>query len=157
MAAPPPVADDSPNGPPQGAADRGRVRATVQRVLVTLVGFALVGAGVVMLVLPGPGIVVAVAGLVVLATEFDWARQLLDRTRHRAADAAAQLQERRSALALLVLSAAAMVVGGGVAAVVLDDHRVLGVGAVVAGLCSIAVVTPTVQRWLRGATDPDAD
>lgn len=129
--------------------------STLQRVVVSVVGFALLGAGLVMLVLPGPGIVVAVAGLVVLATEFVWARRLLDRTRHRAADAAAQLQQRRSALALLVLSAAAMVVGGGVVAVVLDDHRVLGIGAVVAGTCSIAVVTPTVQRWLRGATVVD--
>ena len=77
MDAPPPTPDDhEPTASP--AADRGTVRATVRRMVVTLVGFALVGAGLVMLVLPGPGIVVAVAGLVVLATEFDWARQLLD-------------------------------------------------------------------------------
>lgn len=42
-------------------------------------GFGLLAAGVTMLVLPGPGWLTIVAGLAVLAREFEWARRLLNR------------------------------------------------------------------------------
>lgn len=35
-------------------------------------------AGLAMIVLPGPGIVVIIAGLAILASEFSWAERLLD-------------------------------------------------------------------------------
>jgi len=41
-----------------------------------------------MLVLPGPGLIVAPAGLAILATEFVWARRLLARVRDSASNAA---------------------------------------------------------------------
>jgi hypothetical protein len=43
----------------------------------------LVAAGVVMLVTPGPGLLVVAAGLAVLAREFRWARRLLASARER--------------------------------------------------------------------------
>ncbi len=58
-----------------------------KRVAVSLVGGALVLAGLAMLVLPGPGILVVVAGFAVLGTEYAWAASALDRTK-RAAEAA---------------------------------------------------------------------
>jgi Flp pilus assembly protein TadB len=48
-----------------------------KRVGVTIAGFAVVLAGLAMLVLPGPGIVVIIAGLAILATEYVWAQRLL--------------------------------------------------------------------------------
>jgi uncharacterized protein (TIGR02611 family) len=42
-------------------------------------GFGLLAAGVTMLVLPGPGWLTIVAGLAILAREFEWARRLLNR------------------------------------------------------------------------------
>ena len=48
-----------------------------KRVAVTIAGFCVVLAGIAMLVLPGPGIVVIVAGLAILATEYVWAQRLL--------------------------------------------------------------------------------
>jgi Putative transmembrane protein (PGPGW) len=42
-------------------------------------GFALLLLGISMLALPGPGLLTIVAGLAILAAEFIWARQLLDR------------------------------------------------------------------------------
>jgi uncharacterized protein (TIGR02611 family) len=48
-----------------------------KRVGVTIAGFAVVLAGLAMLVLPGPGIVVILAGLAILATEYVWAQRLL--------------------------------------------------------------------------------
>lgn len=52
-----------------------------KRIAVTLVGGALVLAGLAMLVLPGPGILVVVAGFAVLGTEYAWAAHALDRTK----------------------------------------------------------------------------
>lgn len=56
----------------------------VKRFAVTLAGFALLAVGAALMVLPGPGILVIVAGLAVLATEYVWARRLLVRARHEA-------------------------------------------------------------------------
>jgi len=66
--------------------------STIARVLVkgarlvsvTVVGFALVIAGIVLLFLPGPGLLVVIAGLALLATEFVWARRLLTLAREQA-------------------------------------------------------------------------
>lgn len=52
-----------------------------KRFAVTIVGFALLALGAAMMVLPGPGIIVIVAGLAVLATEYVWARRLLVRAK----------------------------------------------------------------------------
>ncbi|MBM4266203.1 MAG: hypothetical protein FJ144_06275 [Deltaproteobacteria bacterium] len=52
-----------------------------RRLVVFVIGGTVVSAGVAMLVLPGPAIVVIPAGLAILATEFAWARRLLDRVR----------------------------------------------------------------------------
>ena len=48
-----------------------------KRVAVTIAGFAVLLAGAAMLVLPGPGIVVILAGLAILGTEYVWAQRLL--------------------------------------------------------------------------------
>lgn len=51
----------------------------VRRVFRIVAGFTLLLAGVVMLVTPGPGWVVILLGLGLLAAEFVWARRLMDR------------------------------------------------------------------------------
>lgn len=49
----------------------------LRRVLVLVVGCTVIAAGVVMLVTPGPGGVTIWGGLLLLATEFAWARWAL--------------------------------------------------------------------------------
>jgi uncharacterized protein (TIGR02611 family) len=56
----------------------------LKRFAVTLVGAALLLVGLAMMVLPGPGILLIVGGLAVLATEYVWARTLLERARRQA-------------------------------------------------------------------------
>jgi uncharacterized protein (TIGR02611 family) len=58
-------------------ADAGPVRAVVVKVGVTIAGPLLVLAGIAMLVLPGPGLVVIGLGLGLLAAEYAWARRIL--------------------------------------------------------------------------------
>jgi hypothetical protein len=55
-----------------------------KRFAVTLIGGALLLVGLAMMVLPGPGILLIVAGLAVLATEYVWARTLLVRAKRQA-------------------------------------------------------------------------
>src|SRR5438309_9402566 len=62
----------------------------VRRGVVTVVGVAVVALGVALLVRPGPGFLVIAAGFAVLATEYEWARHALDRTKDRALQAAEQ-------------------------------------------------------------------
>ena len=51
----------------------------VRRVFRVVAGFTLLAVGVVMLVTPGPGWLVILFGLSLLAAEFIWARRLMDR------------------------------------------------------------------------------
>jgi len=54
-----------------------------RRLVVLVVGSSVVAVGVLMIVLPGPAFVVIPAGLAILATEFVWARRLLDRVKQQ--------------------------------------------------------------------------
>lgn len=56
----------------------------LKRFAVTILGAALLAVGLAMMVLPGPGILLIVAGLAVLATEYVWARTLLVKARKQA-------------------------------------------------------------------------
>jgi uncharacterized protein (TIGR02611 family) len=58
-----------------------------KRIAVTIVGFVLLLAGIVMIVTPGPGILLIIAGLAVLATEYVWAERLLNVAKQKAAQA----------------------------------------------------------------------
>jgi uncharacterized protein (TIGR02611 family) len=58
-----------------------------KRVAVTVLGLVVVLAGILMLVLPGPGIITIIAGLAILATEYVWAERLLAAAKVRAARA----------------------------------------------------------------------
>lgn len=60
-----------------------------KRIAVFIAGVVVVAAGVAMLVLPGPGLVVIILGLGILATEFVWAERALDKAKAKAKSAAA--------------------------------------------------------------------
>jgi uncharacterized protein (TIGR02611 family) len=51
----------------------------IRRIAVGVVGFSVLMVGVAMLVLPGPAVIVIPLGLAILATEFVWARSLLNK------------------------------------------------------------------------------
>src|SRR5687768_13316711 len=58
-----------------------------KRIAVFVVGCVLLAGGLVMMVTPGPGLLLIIAGLAVLATEFAWAEHLLDRAKQQASKA----------------------------------------------------------------------
>ena len=64
----------------------------LRRPVVTLVGVVLISVGLVLLVLPGPGLLVMAVGLAVLATEYPAAQRLLDRLKTSPPVAAARVR-----------------------------------------------------------------
>jgi uncharacterized protein (TIGR02611 family) len=67
-----------------------------KRVAVTIAGFVVVLAGAAMLVLPGPGLLVIIAGLAILATEYVWAQRLLRIAKEKATQAKDMLLRKRT-------------------------------------------------------------
>lgn len=57
-----------------------------RRVVILMIGMTVVLLGIIMLVVPGPGIVTIIFGLALLAIEFAWARAWLQRVREMAGD-----------------------------------------------------------------------
>jgi tetrahydromethanopterin S-methyltransferase subunit E len=53
----------------------------LKRVVVGVIGGTIVLIGIALLILPGPAFVVIPLGLLILASEFAWARRLLHRAR----------------------------------------------------------------------------
>lgn len=80
------------------ATARGMIRwvgRNSKRVAITIVGFVLVLGGVVLLVLPGPGMLIIIAGLAVLGSEYMWARRMLDIAKKKAREAAARVRRKK--------------------------------------------------------------
>lgn len=131
------------------------VGRSARRVTILVAGLAVLAAGIAMLALPGPGVLVLLVGLAILATEFAWAERALDRSTTSAAGAAASLTSRRAGRIALAVSGAAMVLGGGTVAVLLPLWRVAGVSIAVAGAIGLCALAPAAQRWIeRSATRP---
>ena len=60
-----------------------RTLSQAKRLIVIVIGFTILAAGIAMIVLPGPAVIVIPGGLAILATEFVWARRLLDNVKKR--------------------------------------------------------------------------
>ena len=63
------------------------IKRSGKRIAVTIAGAAVILVGIAMLVLPGPGLLVIIAGLAILATEYVWAERLLQMAKERAIQA----------------------------------------------------------------------
>jgi hypothetical protein len=59
-----------------------------RRLIILVVGTTVILVGVLLLVMPGPGVLVVLIGLGILGTEFFWAKRLLGRLQKEARDAA---------------------------------------------------------------------
>ncbi|MFF5026510.1 TIGR02611 family protein [Streptomyces collinus] len=97
----------------QGLGSRAPAYVKARRALhlswqvgVFVVGLAVVGAGIVMLPLPGPGWVVIFGGMAIWATEFVWAQLVLRWTKRKVTEAAQRALDpevRRRNIALTVV------------------------------------------------------
>jgi uncharacterized protein (TIGR02611 family) len=55
----------------------------LKRIIIIVIGFTVLFIGILLLILPGPAFVVIPIGLAILATEFVWARNLLDKIKSK--------------------------------------------------------------------------
>ena len=55
----------------------------VRKIIIFVVGIIVVLFGIILIFTPGPAILVIPLGLAILATEFIWARKLLDKLKDR--------------------------------------------------------------------------
>lgn len=80
------------------------------QVGVFVVGLAVVGAGVAMLVLPGPGWLVIFGGMAIWASEFVWAQTALRWTRRKVTAAAQRALDPKVRRRNIILTTAGLVV-----------------------------------------------
>ena len=83
-----------------------------KRIAVTVVGFVVLAAGLVMMVTPGPGIVVILLGLAILATEWAWAERALDRAKQTGSGALRTATASPVRIALSVVATLAGIAAG---------------------------------------------
>ena len=62
---------------------RHRTLDLTYRVVVAVIGAAVVVGGIILIPLPGPGWLIVFGGLAILSTEFEWAGRLLDFARRQ--------------------------------------------------------------------------
>ena len=128
-----------------------------KRYAVTIAGFGVLAIGAVLLVLPGPGLLLIVVGLAILATEYVWAHRLMVRAKKeakRVQEAAATSRLRTAGS----LAFAGGLVGVGFTMVIVDDMawpifpaflaKVWGpvTGGVLILTGSILITTTTITR-----------
>ncbi|MER6683251.1 TIGR02611 family protein [Streptomyces olivaceoviridis] len=89
------------------------------QVGVFVVGLAVVGAGIVMLPLPGPGWVVIFGGMAIWATEFVWAQLVLRWTKRKVTEAAHRALDPRVRRRNITLTVIGLVIIGVLAGIYL--------------------------------------
>lgn len=102
----------------QHHARRRRSTHLLLKTVVLGVGAALVIAGAVMLVVPGPGWAAIILGLIVLASEFAWAERALAPLRRFVDHWLVRLRERHPVLLRLLTAAGLAAAAAGLAATV---------------------------------------
>jgi Na+-driven multidrug efflux pump len=65
------------------------VKSTIKRFLVGAAGFLVVALGIVLMPLPGPGVLIVLVGVLILATQFEWAERRVDQVKGAALRGAA--------------------------------------------------------------------
>jgi uncharacterized protein (TIGR02611 family) len=125
----------------------------LRRIAVTVAGTVILAVGVVLLVAPGPGLLVIALALAVFAIEYQWARRHLAAVQARARSAAHKAAASRVATASAVLFGVAAIGLGAV--LIFTDVLPLsgagtGAGVAVAGLTVLVTIAYSV-RELRQA------
>ncbi|MDQ3677591.1 MAG: PGPGW domain-containing protein [Actinomycetota bacterium] len=101
--------------------DRHRGRPLIVRVLYVVAGFTVLGAGLAMLLLPGPAFIAIPIGLALLSLEFAWAEGLLGRALQQGEIAKRKAVEATKIQRILSVIALALGAGAVVAWALLGD------------------------------------
>jgi uncharacterized protein (TIGR02611 family) len=94
---------------------RSRPLHAVWRVGIFVVGLAVIGGGVILLPLPGPGWLIIFGGMAIWGTEFVWAQKVLRWTRRKVTEAARSALDPRVRRRNLIITVAVVLVLAGLA------------------------------------------
>ncbi len=124
----------------------------LRRIAITIVGTVILAVGVVLLVAPGPGLLVIVLALIVFGVEYEWARRRVGAVRARARSAADKAAASRVATASAVLFGVGAIGLGGV--LIFTDMLPLsgvgtGVSVAIGGLTVLATTAYSVRELRR--------
>jgi len=67
----------------------------VRKIVILLLGISVLLIGILMLVLPGPAFIVIPAGLAILATEFVWAKNVLQKVKEKVSQSIKSCKQNR--------------------------------------------------------------
>lgn len=132
----------------------------VRRVLVTILGVAVLGLGVALLALPGPGVLVVALGFFILSYEYDWARRRFVTARRKAADLANRAVAQPWSTALSILGALALIGAGiawGAVPALPFSSWWTGGSLIFGGLIALATIVVNIRQARRGDTHPQPD
>jgi hypothetical protein len=132
----------------------------LRRIAITVVGTVILAVGVVLLVAPGPGLVVIAVALAVFAIEYQWARRHLGTVQAHARSTALKAAASRVGTASAVLFGIAAI-GLGVVLICTDllpfSGVGTGVGAAVGGLTVLVTMAYSVRELRRAEQTADSD
>jgi hypothetical protein len=140
------------------------MRAAVRKTWITLLGWVLVLVGIAALVLPGPGLLLLLAGLIVLSQEYDWAERRVEPVKKKAFDVAQAGVSTYPRILLSLLGALGLIALG---VVWWDSPEIPEIGPVgpslpfggwatgstliLSGLIALGLLVYSVKRWQREA------
>ena len=124
----------------------------LRRIAVSVAGTVLLAVGLVLLVAPGPGLVVIALALAVFAIEFRWARRHLAAVQERARSAAVKAAASRVATASTIIFGVGAI-GLGVVLILTDllpwSGTGTGAGVAVGGLTVLATLAYGIRESRR--------
>ncbi len=125
----------------------------LKKVAVSVAGFAVTGVGLALLILPGPGLLLVLAGLVILSQQYRWANRLVAPVRTQAmaaAEASVQSAWRIAGSA----GAGAALLAAGVAWIVVPvlpfGGVATGISLIVSGFLLLGLLAYSWRRWRAG-------
>ncbi len=134
--------------------------STVRKAGILVLGWVLVLAGVAALVLPGPGLLLLLAGMTILSQEYEWARRRVEPVKVRALQTAQESVQTTPRIALSILSALVIV---GIGVVWTLNPRIpeagpfgpmlplggwpTGVSLILSGLVALGLVIESIRRF----------
>ena len=131
-----------------------------RRVLVTVLGAAVLAFGIVLLALPGPGVLVIALGFFILSSEYDWARRRFETARRKAAELAQQAVAKPWSTAVSILASLGLialgVAEGTVPALPFSSWRTGG-SLIFGGVAALATILVSLAQAHSGARDGAQD
>ena len=115
---------------------------------ILIVGTIVVVIGIILLPLPGPGMLVIILGLVILAQEFEWAQRWLDIAVERSAGVLSAASESKSGRIVMGAIGLGMISLGIFVCFFYTKWIVAGLSFILAGIVSLTTMHPRVRAWI---------